>query len=355
MIRVGIVGITGYSGRELLRYLLHHPQVTVTYLAARRLRRPTPIHQIYPELTGRLALDYRPFAVREAIAACDVVFLALPHGVAMTVVPALLKAGKYIVDLSGDYRLESAAGFAKAYGVRHANPQHLRDALYGLTELYREHLPHVRLVANPGCYPTASLLAAAPLVAKRLVAPEGIIIDAKSGVSGAGRALKEDLLFTEVNEDLHAYKPNVHQHIPEINQELRRLARGPYRRSIQRRVLGRARLTCTFVPHLVPMTRGLYATVYLRLRRRVTAAQVQRWYEAFYRHEPFVRVLRPPALPTTSRVAGTNDCELAVRTAEGGRLVIAMAAIDNLGKGAAGQAVQNMNVMLGFDETAGLA
>ncbi len=341
MIRVGIVGITGYSGRELLRYLLHHPQVQVTYLAARRLRRPTPIHQIYPELTGRLTLDYRPFAVREAIAACDVLFLALPHGVAMTVVPALLKAGKYVIDLSGDYRLESAAGFAKAYGVRHTNPQHLRDALYGLTELYREHLPQVRLVANPGCYPTASLLAAAPLVAKRLVTPSGVVIDAKSGVSGAGRALKEELLFTEVNEDLHAYKPNAHQHIPEIAQELRKL--------------GRARLTCTFVPHLVPMTRGLYATVYLRLRRRVTAAQVQRWYEAFYRHEPFVRVLRPPALPTTGRVAWTNDCELAVRTADGGRLVIAIAAIDNLGKGAAGQAVQNMNVMLGFDETAGLA
>lgn len=341
MVRVGIVGITGYSGRELLRYLLRHPHVTVSYLAARRLTKPTPIAAVYPELAGRLDFDYRPFVVREAIAACDLLFLALPQGVAMTVVPALLKAGRYVVDLSGDYRLMSAAAFAKAYGLRHRHPQALNDALYGLTELYREHLPHTRLVANPGCYPTASILAAAPLVARRLVEPEGIVIDAKSGVSGAGRALKEELLFTEVNEDLRAYKANDHQHMPEIDQELGRL--------------GHARMRVIFVPHLVPMTRGLYASVYLRLRRRVTAAQVQRWYNAFYRDEPFVRVLSPTAgLPTTGRVSGTNDCEIAVRVAPGGRTVIALAAIDNLGKGAAGQAVQNLNVMLGFDETAGL-
>jgi len=341
MVRVGIIGVTGYSGRELLRYLLQHPHVTASYLAARRLTKPTPITAVYPELTGRLTLDYRPFVVREAIASADLFFLALPQGVAMTVVPALLKHGKYVVDLSGDYRLESPTAFAKAYGLRHRHPQALKDALYGLTELYRDHLPHARLVANPGCYPTASILAAAPLVARRLVAPDGIVIDAKSGVSGAGRALKEDLLFTEVNEDLRAYKANEHQHMPEIDQELGRL--------------GHSTVRVIFVPHLVPMTRGLYASVYLRLRRRVTAAQVQRWYEQFYRDEPFVRVLAPTAgLPKTARVTGTNDCEVAVRVAPGGRTVIALAAIDNLGKGAAGQAIQNLNVMLGFDETAGL-
>lgn len=341
MVRVGVVGVTGYSGRELLRYLLRHPHVTISYLAARRIPKPTPITTVYPELAGRLALDYRPFVVREAIANADLFFLALPQGVAMTVVPALLKAGKYVVDLSGDYRLESPRVFAKAYGLRHRHPQALKDALYGLTELYREHLPQARLVANPGCYPTASILAAAPLVARRLVAPDGVVIDAKSGVSGAGRALKDDLLFTEVNEDLRAYKANDHQHMPEIEQELGRV--------------GRSTVRVVFVPHLVPMTRGLYASVYLRLRRRVTAAQVQRWYESFYRDEPFVRVLAPTAdLPKTARVAHTNDCEIAVRVAPGGRTVIALAAIDNLGKGAAGQAVQNLNVMLGFDETAGL-
>lgn len=340
MMRAGIVGATGYSGRELLRYLLRHPQVQVTYLAARRLKRPTPIAMYYPELTGRLAVDCRPFVAREARASCDVLFLALPHGVAMTIAPALLKAGKYVVDLSGDYRLASGSGFAKAYGMRHRNPQLLRHAVYGLTEFAREELPHARLVANPGCYPTAALLAAAPLVHRRLVEPDGVVIDAKSGVTGAGRALKEELLFTEVNEELHAYQVNQHQHLPEIAQALSRL--------------GRSRMSCVFVPHLVPMNRGLYATVYLRLRRRVTATQVQRWYERDYHGEPFVRVLAPPALPKTSRVAHTNDGEIAVRVAPGGRMAIAMAAIDNLGKGAAGQALHNMNVMLGFEETSGL-
>lgn len=340
MVRVGIVGITGYSGRELLRYLLRHPHVSITYLAARRIEKPTPISAVYPELAGRLDLEYRPFNVKEAIASADCLFLALPHGVAMTVVPSLIKAGKFIIDLSGDYRLMSAKVFAQAYGLKHQDPKALNDALYGLTELYRDHLSHTRLVANPGCYPTASILAAAPLVAKRLVQPDGIIIDAKSGVSGAGKSLREDLLFTEVNEDLRAYKPNDHQHIPEIDQELGRL--------------GRSAVRITFVPHLVPLTRGLFAAVYLRLKQRVAAAQVQRWYEQFYRDEPFVRVLSGDALPKTSRVANTNDCELAVRVGQRGRLVIALAAIDNLGKGAAGQAIQNMNVMLGFDETAGL-
>lgn len=340
MTRIGIVGVTGYSGRELLRYLLRHPHVTITYLAARRVKKPTPIGAVYPELAGRLDLDYRPFHVKEAIAAADLLFLALPHGVAMTVVPALLKAGKFVIDLSGDYRLMSAKAFTQAYGLTHRNPKALNDALYGLTELYREHLSHTRLVANPGCYPTAAILASAPLVAKRLVAPDGIIIDAKSGVSGAGKALTEELLFTEVNEEVRAYKVNEHQHMPEIDQELGRL--------------GRSNIRVTFVPHLVPMTRGLFAAVYLRVKRRVTATQVQRWYESFYRDEPFVRVLSPEALPKTGRVTGTNDCELAVRVAPGGRLAIALAAIDNLGKGAAGQAIQNMNVLLGFDETAGL-
>ena len=340
MVRVGIVGVTGYSGRELLRYLLRHPHVQITYLAARRLTKPTPITTIYPELAGRLALDYRPFKVAEAVAACDVVFLALPPGVAMAAGPAFLKAGRYVIDLSGDFRLHSAPAFTRAYGLRHTSPQLLRQAVYGLTEFSREALSHARLVANPGCDPTAALLAAAPLVNRHLVEPTGIMIDAKSGVTGAGRTLKDELLFTEVNEELHAYKVNAHQHMPEVYQELGHLD-------------GR-RVSCTFVPHLVPMNRGLYATVYLRLRRRTTLTQVQRWYEASYRHEPFVRGLPPTATPRTSRVAFTNDAEVAVRMAAGGRLAIALTAIDNLGKGAAGQAIQNMNVMLGFDETAGL-
>lgn len=340
MIRVGIAGVTGYAGHELLRYLVRHPHVTISYLAARRVKRPTPIAQLYPELAGRLSLDYRPLEPKEAARACDLLFLALPHGVAMTLAVTWLKAGKYLIDLSGDYRLASANSFQRAYGLRHRDPRTLREAVYGLTEFYRQHLPQARLVANPGCYPTAALLAIAPLASRRLLKPDGVVIDAKSGVTGAGRALKKELLFTEVNEELHAYKANAHQHMPEINQELGRLARQPVR--------------CVFVPHLVPMNRGLYATAYVRLRRRVTGTQVQRWYEAFYRHEPFVRVLKPPALPKTNAVAYTNDCEVAVCVAPGGRLVIAMAAIDNLGKGAAGQAIQNMNAMLGFEETAGL-
>lgn len=340
MVRVGIVGATGYAGRELIRHLLRHPHVTISYLAARRLTRPTPVGRLYPQFARALSLDCRRFALSEALAACDVLILGLPPGLAMTVVPAALRAEKFVIDLSGDYRLLSAGAYRRAYGARHRHPHGLPQAVYGLPELYRDHLPATRLVANPGCYPTASLLAAAPLVARRLVEPDGVIVDAKSGVTGAGRTLTEELLFTEVHEELHAYKVNAHQHQPEIAQELSRLGRRP--------------IACTFVPHLVPMNQGLYATVYLRLRRRVAPAQVQRWYEAFYRQEPFVRVLGPEAVPKTHRLLGTNDAEVAVRVAPGGRLAIALAAIDNLGKGAAGQAVQNLNLMLGFDETAGL-
>ncbi|MBI4313337.1 MAG: N-acetyl-gamma-glutamyl-phosphate reductase [Candidatus Omnitrophica bacterium] len=340
MVRIGIVGATGYSGQELVRYLLRHPHVQISYLASRRLEKPVSFSKMFPEWSGKVHLQCRPFKIQDAIRYCDVIFLALPHAVAMSLTPAFVKAGKYVIDLSGDYRLKSASGFAKAYQMRHADPKGLANAVYGLTELYREQIRKTKVVANPGCYSTASILAAAPLVKRRIVEPAGLIIDAKSGVTGAGKSLKEELLFTEMNEELRAYKPNDHQHMPEIDQALRQWG-------------GRS-LRCAFVPHLVPMNRGIFATVYLRLTRRVNEKQMQRWYEEFYKGSGFVRVLPAPSLPKTGRVAYTNDCEIAVRAAQGGRLAIVMATIDNLGKGAAGQAVQNMNVMMGFDEEAGL-
>ena len=339
-IRVGIVGVRGYTGQELVRILARHPYVEISYMAARNLKRPIPASSVFPGLGGKLNQSIKPWNLKHAATACDLVFLAVPHGTAMSMAGALLKRGLRVIDLSGDHRLRSTAIFAKAYGRKHSAPQSLREAVYGLTELHREEIFDAGLIANPGCYPTAAVLALAPLAATRRLDPKQVIIDAKSGVTGAGRSVRADLLFSEVNEELHAYKVNRHQHAPEIDQELVRLGKGSFQ--------------CIFVPHLVPMNRGLLVTAYLGLKKRVSASQLEKLYRSFYRSEPFVRVLSSKDVPKTSRVVQTNDCEIGVRIAENGKRAIVLAAIDNLGKGAAGQAVQNMNLMLGLNETTGL-
>ena len=327
-VRAGVVGVTGYSGQELLRILLRHPAVSVRYRASLRLK--------------KRAGSIEVFDAARAADRCDVLFLALPHGTAMQVAPAVLKANSRtrVVDLSGDFRLQSAAVFRSAYGLKHSNPGWLRNAAYGLTEYNRDAIRKTRLVANPGCYPTAALLALGPLAEAGLIDPAGTVVDAKSGVTGAGRTLKEDMLFSELNENLRAYKVNAHQHIPEMEQEISRWAK--------------RRTGITFVPHLVPLDRGLYVTIYAGLKRKISGAQLRRLYLDRYRKEPFIRLLPEGSWPEVKAVAGTNFCDIALQANGGPRRVILLGAIDNLGKGAAGQAVQNMNLLFNLPETAGL-
>ena len=330
-IPVGIVGARGYAGQELLKLLRQHPHVSVSYLGSRRIRKPEKFQ----------GFTVHPFDPKEAARRCDLLFLALPHGEAMKLAPALLSGGGLrIVDFSGDFRLRSAPAFKAAYGMPHAAAALLSKAVYGLPELNRAKIPGGMLVANPGCYPTAALLALAPLAEKRLLPPEGLVVNAISGVTGAGRSVKEDLLFCEVNEDFRAYKVDKHPHTPEIEQELARLS-------------GR-KLSLTFVPHLAPLDRGLYATIYVTFTRRMTESGLRGLYEKRYKEEPFLKVLPKGAWPQVKAVAGTNRCEIGLRLDRSGKRAVILCAIDNLGKGAAGQAVQNMNLLLGWPETEGL-
>ncbi len=342
-ISAGIVGVTGYAGQELLKILIRHAAVSVRYLASRRVKSPQPIGELLPALRGMESegLRVHPFRLNEAIQRCDLFFLALPHGVAMELAPKILrKPAAKIIDLSADFRLRSVARYAEAYHESHRAPALLSKAVYGLPEWRREAIPSARLVANPGCYPTAVLLGLAPLAKEGLLKKQGLIADAKSGVTGAGRSAKEELLFSEVNEDLRAYRVNAHQHIPEMEQELARLAG--------------ATIRLVFVPHLVPLNRGLYATLYAPLTRRITQIQLHSIYRKHYGREPFVRLLPEGSWPQVKSVAGTNRCEIGLKAEPSTASAIVLAAIDNLGKGAAGQAVQNMNLLYGLPETQGL-
>lgn len=340
-IKVGLVGVTGYAGQELLKILLRHLGTSVLYLGSRQVKQPRPVGDLLPAFRDVPNLTVQPFRKAGALKNCECVFLALPQGVAMTLAPKLLRNKRVkVIDLSGDFRLRSARQFAHAYQMQHTHPALLKEAVYGLPECFRHEIRSARLVANPGCYPTAALLGCAPLARAGLLKKEGLIVDAKSGVTGAGRGIKEELLFSEVNEDLRAYRVNAHQHIPEMEQELRQFAVHP--------------VELTFVPHLIPMNRGLYATIYAPLVRSVTETKIRSIFAKAYQGEPFIRLLPEGSWPQTKSVAGTNRCEIALRLDQRKKMCILLVAIDNLGKGAAGQAVQNMNVMFGFKETEGL-
>ena len=341
-IRVGILGATGYPGQELLKILQDHPHVSVEYLGSLRQKTPGRLKELLPllpESVGRLRVQ--PFRAEEASERCDILFSALPHGSAMKLAPAFLRNPKpKLIDLSGDFRLKSTKTYSEAYGAKHTSLGWLRQAVYGLTEWNRPHLTESRLIANPGCYPTAALLALGPLAERRMLEDSPVIVDAKSGITGAGRSLKEEILFSEINEDFRAYKVDAHPHIPEMEQTLHQWSHHP--------------VPVTFVPHLVPLNRGLYATIYVRLKQGTTRDKVRSAYEERYADEPFVRLLPDGIWPQVKAVAGTNDCHLNVRMKDRARTAILLCAIDNLGKGAAGQAVQNMNLTFGLPETSGL-
>lgn len=335
MVKVAIVGGTGYTGVELLRLLLQHPQAELTVITSRG-EAGRPVSDLFPSLAGRLDLAFSDVDVR-TLATCDVVFFATPNGVAMQQVPTLLDAGARVIDLAADFRLRDPATWERWYGMPHACPQLLEEAVYGLPEINRERIARARLIANPGCYPTAVTLGFLPLLEAGLVDAGELIADCKSGVSGAGRHVRADLAFCETNENFKAYGVFAHRHQPEIVQTLGTVDAG-------------SAPDLTFVPHLLPLNRGIHATLYARFTGAPT--DLQAVYESRYRGEPFVRVLPAGSHPQTSDVRAGNDCAIAVHAS--GRRVVVLSVIDNLVKGAAGQAIQNMNLMFGFEETLGL-
>jgi N-acetyl-gamma-glutamyl-phosphate reductase len=335
---VAIVGASGYAARELMRILLDHPLATITMATSRHDESPR-IDALHPSLTRRIDLACEPFDAGRIAERADCAFLALPHTASMAVVPDLRRHGVKVIDLSADYRLSDAQVYADWYAHRHTDPDGLRAAVYGLPELFRDQIPSAALVANPGCYTSASILALAPLVAHDAIERHGIIIDAKSGVSGAGRTPKLTTHFPECNESLSAYSVGQHRHTPEIDQVLTALA-----------AREGDRVEVIFTPHLVPMDRGIFATIYAQPRAQAVEHDLLELYRAFYARSPFVRIVRH--IPATKDSAFTNFCDITVRVVRGRILVLAC--LDNLIKGAAGVAVQNLNLILGCPEETAL-
>ncbi len=339
MIRAGIVGGTGYTGVELLRLLVLHGQVELRAITSRR-EAGMPVTRMFPGLRGHVDIAFtEPSADR--LRGCDVVFFATPNGVAMNEARAVLDAGARVIDLSADFRIRDVGEWERWYGMKHGSPELIADAVYGLCEINRERLRGARLVANPGCYPTAVQLGFLPLVEAGLVDLDHLVADAKSGVSGAGRKAELHVSFSEASDNFAAYAVGGHRHWPEIRQGLAQAAK---------REVG-----LVFVPHLTPLIRGIHATLYARIQRE---ADFQRLFEERYAREPFVDVLPAGSHPDTRSVRGANVCRIALHRppeqARGSDTVVVLSVIDNLVKGAAGQAVQNMNLMFGLPETQGL-
>lgn len=338
MAKVAVLGGSGYTGAELVRLLLRHPGVDLVAVTSREYC-GQPLGEVFPSVAGLSDLRFSWPDPGELAAQADLVFVALPHQAAMEVVPRLLAQGCRVVDLSADFRFRDPQVY-EAWYQPHTAPELLAEAVYGLPEIHRQEIRQARLVGNPGCYPTAVILGLAPLLAQGLVELTGLIADCKSGVTGAGRGLNLTTMYCEVNEGFRAYKVAGHRHTPEMEQELSLLARQPVR--------------LVFTPHLVPMSRGILATIYAQPKPGVTKAQLAAAFQDFYQGEPFVRLCPEPLLPNTIAVRGSNYCDLAFRLDNRTGQVIILSAIDNLTRGASGQAVQNMNLMLGLPETQGL-
>jgi len=339
MLNCAVVGATGYTGSELVKILLRHPKVRLSALSTRQ-EAAIPLKSIAPGISKRNPLEVRRYSFAEIKKKSDVVFLSLPHTEAMDVAARFLRAGKIVIDLSADFRLQDISLYEKWYGVKHRQKKILAQAVYGLPELYRESIRRANLIANPGCYPTGACLGIAPLLRDGLIDPESIIIDAKSGVSGAGKKLNPATQFCEVDENFYAYKVNRHQHTPEMEEVLSE-ATGQ-------------RVRLTFVPHLLPLNRGILTTIYLKKRSDVRVMEIRQSFERSYDKEPFVRLRKTGEFPTLRDVQGTNFCDIGFVTDPDEDEVIVITAIDNLIKGASGQAVQNLNIRAGFDEEEGL-
>lgn len=343
MVRVGIIGAAGYAGGELVRYLLMHPEVEITYLASGTYE-GRPISDCYPSFLGQDLPLCEKYDVERAANKADFFFQTQGNGNGMRVAPELLKRGKKMVDVPADFRLKDLSLYKKYYGAEHTAPELVKESVYAVSELHPDEIANARLVANAGCYACSSILALAPLVSDRSVGLDSIIIDSKSGVSGSGRSkLSVPGMFCEVNEGFKAYAVTTHRHTPEIEQELTLLAG--------------EKVTLNFTPHLVPMNRGILTTAYAgpeKGKRVPTTTELVIKYKEFYDGKPFVVVLDEGQQPCTKNVFGTNFCHIAVVADERTNRIIVTCAIDNMGKGAAGHAVQNMNLMCGFEETTGL-
>jgi N-acetyl-gamma-glutamyl-phosphate reductase len=335
-VRVAIIGATAYTSRELLRILLQHPRVEITALCSRRDPQPR-LDQIFPEFTGRISMHCEPIEAVALRGRADVALLCLPNGIAMSMVPLLLSAGLRVIDFSADYRLKEPEDYRQWYDKPHIDLHNLEHAVYGLPEVFREKIKAARVVANPGCYPTAAALGIVPFLKAGLLDATDIIVDAASGISGAGREPKPEHHFPERNENFEAYKVGDHRHMVEIERTL-----DPYMRGHKSSVI--------FTPHLVPMERGILATTYLRPLQPISMEHVMQVLSDAYRSEPFVRLRE--SFPRTADVARTNFCDITARVVKS-RIVV-LSAIDNMVKGAAGQAVQNLNIMFGLPETTGL-
>jgi len=339
MIRVSIVGITGYTGEELLKILSQHPGVKISGLYGRASGETRDLESVYPHFKN-LNLKIEPLNAAKIKETSDVVFLALPHAVAFEAVPSLLDAGVRVIDLSADFRLKSFETYEKWYNVSHTAKNYIPQAVYGISELKTEEIKNASLIANPGCYPTTILLGTAPAAKNGFITFDGVAIDSKSGISGAGRKAAKEY-FDKEHPNFRAYKiAGSHRHIPEIEQELS--------------LLSGENVIVSFTPHIMPVERGMLSTIYAKLKKQMPAQEILEAYKKFYDGKPFVKILEDGALPSVKDVANTNFCEISIKADERAGKLIIISAIDNLVKGASGQAVQNMNLMFGLPETQGL-
>jgi N-acetyl-gamma-glutamyl-phosphate reductase len=338
--KVTIVGGSGYTGLELLRLLLRHPGVEVIRVTSRQYEGKA-VHRVFPSL-GITKLTFTAPSLEKIVKDSDVIFTAVPHQKAMELIPAMMKSPKCrIIDLSADFRIRAVKEYEAWYRVAHEAPDLLSRAIYGLPEIHGKEIEQARLIGNPGCYPTSVILGIAPLLKEKFIKKEGIIADSKSGVSGAGRSLNLGSLFCEVGEGFSAYKVGGgHRHIPEMEQELSLIAQQA--------------IKLTFTPHLVPMSRGILSTIYTRPAKKIAIQDVMELYRDFYREAPFIRLCEEGVWPSTLQVRGSNYCRIGWSLDHRTGQLIILSAIDNLVKGASGQAIQNMNIMFGWDQTLGL-
>lgn len=339
MIKVAILGATGYTGEELIRLLSTHPKAEIKMLVSHSTA-GTPIDEIYGNFRNVCNLVCEELDIDKVAETCDVAFTALPHGASKEVIPALYKKGIKVIDLSGDFRYNDVKVYEQWYKDQHCAPELLKEKAYGLCELHRDEIKKTNLIGNPGCYTTCSILGLAPLVASGKIDNKSIIIDAKSGVTGAGRGLGIDYHYSECDQNMKAYKIATHRHTSEIEQELS--------------ILAKEEITLSFTPHLVPFKRGIYATCYANLKDKASYDELINIYNEFYKGEHFIRVLQNGKIPQVKNVAGSNFVEIGLSVDERLNRVVVVSTIDNLVKGASGQAIQNMNLMFGLDEKTGL-
>lgn len=338
MIKAAVLGATGYAGIELVRLLTNHPDVEIEILGSKSFA-GEPISNVYQSFRHILELECEEVDPDRA-AKCDIAFTALPHGASKSVIPSLLERGLKVIDLSGDYRYDDAKVYEEWYGEKHSSPELLAESVYGLPELHREKIKKARLIGNPGCYTTCSILGAAPLLANKIGKTKNIIIDAKSGVTGAGRTSALPYSFCECTENSKAYKVASHRHTSEIEQELSNIAG--------------ERIILSFTPHLIPQKRGILSTIYVNLNRPSSTEELTEMYKEYYKDEFFVRVKDAGELPETKHTAGSNFVDIGITYDKRLQRAVVVSALDNIVKGAAGQAVQNMNLLFGLDETTGL-